>query len=232
MLRISNIKKKFNKNETVLKDVNLSFSPSTIHCIIGKNGAGKTTLFNLISSILLPDSGEITINGKSLKKNTYLRKSIYFVSSDPFFYENLNCKNNILLISSLYGKEVSKQNILSALSKVGLDKTDLDKKVSNFSSGMKQKLNFACMLIVGSPIVLLDEPFNAIDQVTQRNFSNIIKELSNSGSTIIFTSHIVNTIINLAEDIHVLSEGYIVDERKCMDFPSEETLVEWITEVI
>lgn len=209
MLVLDNINKRFKKNKKVLDSINMKFEDSKIYCIVGKNGAGKTTLLNVISSILFPDSGEIFINDKSIYKNTYLRSEIFYVPVSPFFYERLSAKDNLFLISSMFEKKVTLENIIEVFNKVDLSTEEINTPVYNFSSGMKQKLNFASMLLVKPYIILLDEPFNALDQKTQDSFTKLLKEMAIEKHIIIFTSHIANTILNLAEKILVLNNSTI-----------------------
>ncbi|HCD1823720.1 AAA family ATPase, partial [Staphylococcus aureus] len=101
--------------------------------------------------------------------------------------------------------------------------------VYNFSSGMKQKLNFASMLLVDSNVLLLDEPFNALDHVAQKNFTRILKGLVSKEKIIIFTSHLPNTILELSENIYLLKDGCFTDKRKAQSF-NQTTLETWLLE--
>lgn len=120
----------------------------------------------------------------------------------------------IKAISSLYDKTISRTKILEIVLSVGLEEKDLSIMVENFSSGMKQKLNFALMLILSPPVILLDEPFNALDYNTQKTFHHILKRLKNEGHTIIFTSHLIDTILDLADHLLLLNNSTFLEERK------------------
>lgn len=232
MLQLNNIKKEFDKNNVVLDKINVTFKEGSINCIVGRNGAGKTTLLNLMSSILMPTSGEISYLGNNINQFTQNRKNIFYVAVTPFFYEKLNAKQNLKLIFALYEKSISEEDINLVIEKVGLESKDLQKPVFNYSSGMKQKLSFAAMLLVSSPVILLDEPFNALDTKTQMNFLGILKDLADENHTIIFTSHLINTMFKLAEYMYVLNEGKITEYHSTTLFDDEEQLEEWINQTI
>lgn len=228
MLVLENIKKKFGKEDSVLCDVNISFDENSVNCIVGANGAGKTTLLNIISSLIFPSKGDIYLDGESILDNSDLKNKIFYVPVQPFFYENLSAKDNLYLISNLYGKKVSQASIHHFFNEVGLKKSDLSRPVQSFSTGMKQKLNFASMLLVNAPVVLLDEPFNALDQFTQSTFSKILKRLVHENKTIIFTSHLPSTILELSHNIYFLKNGTIVEKKKASFF-RQDSLEEWLS---
>ncbi|EGQ2712990.1 ATP-binding cassette domain-containing protein [Staphylococcus pseudintermedius] len=229
MLTVKNIQKNFEKSTSVLKDITIDFDENSINCIVGANGAGKTTLLNIVSGLILPSNGNIFWDGKSILENVSLRNKIFYVPVAPFFYEKLSAKDNLKLISNLYGKDVNLELIIQVLEEVGLKREDLKTPVQNFSTGMKQKLNFASMLLVDVPVILLDEPFNALDSITQSRFSKILKNLVGQKKTIIFTSHLPNTILDLSDNIYFLKRGTIV-EKKRRDFFDRESLEIWLSD--
>ncbi|GGI32570.1 ABC transporter ATP-binding protein [Staphylococcus chromogenes] len=229
MLTVKNVQKKFGKSISVLKDVTIDFDENSINCIVGANGAGKTTLLNIISGLILPSNGNIFLDDKSILKNVSLRNKIFYVPVDPFFYEKLSAKDNLEIISNLYGKNIGSELVIQTLEEVGLKREDLRTPVQNFSTGMKQKLNFASMLLVDVPVILLDEPFNALDSITQSRFSKILKDLRRKKKTIIFTSHLPSTILDLADNIYFLKKGIIV-EKKRRDFFDRESLEIWLSD--
>ncbi|WP_251516220.1 MULTISPECIES: ATP-binding cassette domain-containing protein [Staphylococcus] len=228
MLELKDISKIFESEHDVLNNVNATFRDGTINCIVGKNGAGKTTLLNILSSIIMPTEGVIYYNNKNIIENTNLRKQIFYIAVKPFFYEKLTAQQNVELICNLYEVRVTRTEIKHTFNKVGLDDGDRKKAVNTFSSGMKQKLNFVAMLLVNAPIVLLDEPFNALDTQTQDLFLTLLKTLADHNHTIIFTSHITETIFKLAENICVLKEGQFQTIESASIFESTEQLEQWI----
>ncbi|UXV38790.1 ATP-binding cassette domain-containing protein [Staphylococcus simulans] len=228
MLRLKCLNKSFDKKHMVINNLSISIDDG-IHCIIGKNGAGKTTLLNLISSLIFPDSGDIAIDEKSIYKHKNLRSNIFYVPIEPFFYERLSAKENLLLICSLFEKHIDISDIKNIFKMVNLEINVLNNPVYTFSSGMKQKLNFASMLLVKPYIILLDEPFNALDYETQEKFSLLLKEMQNQKHIIIFTSHISSTISTLAENIMVLKNGYIIHQEETAQISN---MNEWIKKMI
>lgn len=212
ILKLTNISKSFNKKHMVINDLSITINEG-IHCIIGKNGAGKTTLLNIVSSIMFPDVGDILVDEKSIYTHNNLRSHIFYVPIEPFFYERLSAKDNLLLICSLFEKDININDLEKVFEQVNLEKEVLNNPVHTFSSGMKQKLNFASMLLVKPYIILLDEPFNALDYETQEKFSLLLKEMKSQKRIIIFTSHISNTISTLADNLLVLKNGNITHQE-------------------
>ena len=229
MLVLNNLQKKFTNSKMVLNNVNAKFRSGSINCIVGVNGAGKTTLLNIISSILMPTKGDVYLNSESIFENSTLKKEIFYTPVNPFFYENLSAKDNLYLICSLYNRKIDQITIEKTIKDVGLNIEDLNIPVYNFSSGMKQKLNFASMLLVDSNVLLLDEPFNALDHVAQKNFTRILKGIVSKEKIIIFTSHLPNTILELSENIYLLKDGCFTDKRKAQSF-NQTTLETWLLE--
>ncbi|HAY6535261.1 TPA: AAA family ATPase, partial [Staphylococcus aureus] len=173
--------------------------------------------------------GDVYLNSESIFENSTLKKEIFYTPVNPFFYENLSAKDNLYLICSLYNRKIDQITIEKTIKDVGLNIEDLNIPVYNFSSGMKQKLNFASMLLVDSNVLLLDEPFNALDHVAQKNFTRILKGLVSKEKIIIFTSHLPNTILELSENIYLLKDGCFTDKRKAQSF-NQTTLETWLLE--
>jgi ABC-2 type transport system ATP-binding protein len=204
MLDIRDLCKSFN-NKIILQHINLSIAQRERVAIIGKNGAGKTTLFKMIVGLLKQDSGSILLDGIDLYEQAVYRKNIGYVPAESFFYENLTVKENLELIGVLFGVD-SIKNRISEISQITQISYFLDKNVCDLSSGMKKKLSLTAALIHRPKLIIMDEPFNALDVASHSLFYKI---LLNSESSCLFTSHIPETIYELAERIYVLRDGEI-----------------------
>ncbi|WP_243290405.1 ABC transporter ATP-binding protein [Bacillus sp. FJAT-47783] len=205
MLEIFNVDKRFG-NKIIFQDANIRILPGERVALIGKNGIGKTTLFKMIVGIIKPDQGMIKLNGKDLYQHPKERKKIGYVPVDSFFYEKLTVKENLELICSLYrvmnaSKEIKKySNLFGALD-------FLNEPVGNLSSGMKKRVSFISGMIHNPEILILDEPFNALDLKTV----NILKDqLNQFHGTLIFTSHLPETIYGIANHLLFLDDHFVI----------------------
>lgn len=213
-----------------MKDITYSFSVDNIYCILGHNGVGKTTLLNIIGGLLLPTSGEIKLHKKNVLKESNLRKDIFLISSESFFYKKLNAIENLKCISSLYGVNPDAKYIIKLCSHLDLTKEQTLQKIETYSSGMIQKLNFVLLKILKPKVILLDEPFNALDIKSQNILFNLLKEFHKRKHLIIFTTHFSNTVINLASKIVVLKNGEIHATKHINDVSNEKELEQWMLE--
>ncbi len=224
-----NIQKKFGKDPNyVLKGIDYSFYNNEIYCILGHNGVGKTTLLNILGGLLIPDSGLIKLFNKNILNNTELRKHIFLITSDSFFYKKLNAIENLKCICSLYNIFPEDKVIEKACIEVNLTENQIKKRIETYSSGMIQKLNFALLNLINPKIILLDEPFNALDVKSQNDLCNLLKKFNRNGHLVIFTTHFSSTVFNLASKIVVLKEGVIHTTENTKDIGSEEELKQWM----
>lgn len=222
MLSIKKCTKQFNEC-TVINNLTIDlFKEKT--AILGENGAGKTTLIKIIVGLLTPDQGSIEINGKDLYKYPRERVRIGYVAVDSFFYEKLTVLENIKLISSLYGVKLSIQEIKDIAIQTDIIEY-LSKNVGELSSGMKQKVSLTCALLHNPEFLILDEPFNALDVFATSVLSDILKKWSKG---ILFTSHIPETVYNLADRVIVLKNGYIHHDVKISSFKNINEFENWV----
>ncbi len=195
MIKLSKVYKSFDKR-VVLSDIALSVSNKEYVCITGESGAGKTTLLNLIGLLDKPDSGEISINGKThftSREILKLRRNFfgyifqdYLLMNDKTVQENINISKNILKYEN--GKQDEK-DITEIMERVRLDSTYLNKKVYQLSGGEQQKVAIARMLLKPYELVLADEPTGNLDYKNKNEIIEIFKEIKRNGKTIICVTH-------------------------------------------
>jgi putative ABC transport system ATP-binding protein len=195
MIKLSKVYKSFDKR-VVLSDIALSVSNKEYVCITGESGAGKTTLLNLIGLLDKPDSGEISINGKThftSREILKLRRNFfgyifqdYLLMNDKTVQENINISKNILKYEN--GKQDEK-DITEIMERVRLDSTYLNKKVYQLSGGERQKVAIARMLLKPYELVLADEPTGNLDYKNKNEIIEIFKEIKRNGKTIICVTH-------------------------------------------
>lgn len=206
ILKIENLKKSYDKN-LVLKNINLEIDEGSIFGLIGPNGAGKSTLMKSILGLVKKDSGIITIYGKEVneKNQKETNKNLGSLIEAPSFYDHLTAYDNLDIICDM--KNIKKDNIDKVLNDVGLIKSR-DKKVREFSLGMKQRLGIAIALIGNPKFLILDEPINGLDpygiEEMRDLFKNIVK---NSNTSILISSHILDEIEKISTHIGILQNG-------------------------
>ena len=202
LISAKNIEKKFNKN-IILKDVSLDINKGEVIALVGPNGSGKTTLINILLGILKADKGELKINIEDYKKHIGLQ-----LQSTPFF-EGYNVKDNILMFSALYDIKMSDEEIESILNKYSLNsKTPAIK----LSGGEQKKLAIMIATMQNPDLLIFDEPTSSLDPRERYNIKNMILELAKNNKTILFTSHDLEEVEDIASKIVFLYKGEILEK--------------------
>lgn len=207
-IEIKNIKKSF-KKIFVLKDINMILEGGKIYGFRGRNGSGKSVLLKIICNLLNPTSGQIMINNKEIKGDIY-KYNVGALIENPSFFGNLTGYENLKLLSELQ-KKIGEKEINKALEKVNLIE-EKDKLYKNYSLGMKQKLGIAQAIMENQNIIILDEPFNGIEENTVKKIKEILKKLSSEGKLIIISSHIKEDLEELADEIYFFDNGNVTKE--------------------
>ena len=214
MIEISNLYKSFGKVE-VLDNISLKIEDKGIFAILGPNGSGKTTLIKSILGMVIPQAGEIKINGNNIKGKWDYRQDIDYLPQIAQFPDNITVVELLRMIKNLRGKKANDQKLID------LFKLDpfLDKKLGNLSGGTKQKVNLVLAFMFDSPILILDEPTTGLDPVSLIRLKDLLREEKAAGKTILITTHIMDFVETMADEIVFLLEGDIyfrgtVDELK------------------
>ena len=204
MVSIENLHKKFGKNE-VLKGVDLSIKDGGIFAVLGPNGSGKTTLIKSVLGMVIPDQGNITVQGKNIKKNSNYRHEIDYLPQIANFPSNLKVKELIRMIKDLR-KNTNEDERLIELFKL---QPFLDKKLGNLSGGTKQKVNLVLTFMFDSPLIILDEPTTGLDPISLIRLKELIHVEKAKGKTILITSHIMSFVEEVSDEIVFILEGKI-----------------------
>ncbi len=203
LIQVRNLCKDFG-GKTVLNHVSLEVTEGEIIGLLGANGAGKTTLLKLLSGLLEPTEGQITISSHNpWNERDKVLKHLGILIETPVFYEHLTAYENLSI--HLEYMDV-KSDIDKILSLVGLDDVK-NKQVSKFSLGMKQRLAIARSISHKPNILLLDEPINGLDPVAIKDIRELFIDLKMNGTTIILSSHILSEILQTAESIVIISNA-------------------------
>lgn len=205
-IEVKNLEKSFNKN-VILKDVNLSFENGNIYGIVGRNGTGKTVLLKMICGYYKPTKGEILFDNKKLGIDMKIPPSTRCLIENPTFIPTLSGYDNLKLLANIQ-KKIGKEEIERTLKDVNLY-SEKDKLFYKYSLGMKQKLGIAQVLMENPDVIILDEPFNAIEDESIDKIRNILLAEKKKGKIIIFASHIKEDIELLADYIYEVKDAHI-----------------------
>lgn len=209
IVRVNNIAKRFN-DKLALDNISFSVKEGEIFGLIGPNGAGKSTLINIITNLMLPNSGNIQINGLDLSKDYIKAKSIIgLVPQELALIETLTPFDNLEYFGAYYGLKgkLLQERITEALEVTGL--TDVKKKkVKKLSGGMQRRLNIGIALLNHPKILILDEPTVGVDPQSRNHIFNFIKNISEKQkTTVIYTSHYMEEVEHLCSKIFIMDEG-------------------------
>ncbi len=207
MVELKNINKSLSKR-MILDNISYKFEYGKVYGLCGTNGSGKTMLLRAICGLIVPDSGEIIIDGKVLHKDISFPPSVGIVIENMTLLPGYNAFDNLKLIAQIK-KVASDDDIKNAINRVGL-KSDL--KVRKFSLGMKQRLNIAQAVFEKPKIILLDEPTNALDDSGVKLVYDIIKEEKERGALIIVATHHEADLKEMCDVILRVSEGRLYEK--------------------
>lgn len=191
VIHAEHVQKSFGK-KNVLQDISLEISCGEIFGILGPSGCGKTTLIKILGGMLSATSGEVTILNKKIPNMQALREIGYMAQSDAL-YLDLTARENLDFFGRIYGlpKPVLEERINTTMQMVNLLK-DLDRPVRSYSGGMKRRLSLAGTLLHNPKIIILDEPTVGIDPVLRQNIWQELRNLAQTGITIVLTTHVMD----------------------------------------
>ena len=205
-IEVKNVCKKF-KNEEVLKNVNVTFESGKIYGFRGKNGSGKSVLLKIMCGLYAPTSGEVLYDGVNYNMENQFVPSVRALIEKPNFFPNLSGYENLKLLSEIQNKITDKE-INETLESVNLI-NEKDKKYSNYSLGMKQKLGVAQALMEDPEVIILDEPFNGIENASVEKIIDVLKKKKSEGKIIIVASHYMEELSNLCDKIYSFDMGEV-----------------------
>jgi len=230
IIKINNVSKSFGSFK--LKNISLEINEKEIVAFLGPNGAGKTTTIKLIMNALKKDKGEIDFMGGPIKQNDVdYRKHIGYMPESGTPYEFLTAREYLEFLIGVYGveKTKTKEKIGEVLSIFNLK--DEKKHIRTYSKGMKQKVLFLGAIIHNPKLLILDEPFNAIEPQTAMLMKNILMEMKDAGSGIIFSSHVLEIVEKLADRVVLINNGEKVGEGKIASIKEKGGLEEFFKEL-
>ena len=201
--------KKF-KEIKVLDDVSLTLESGKIYGLVGRNGSGKSVLLKIICGFYYPTSGEVLLDGNNyIDKNEFPLNTRALIEK-PNFLPDLTGYENLELLASIQNK-IGKREILDILDKVHL-KNEMNKKYGKYSLGMKQKLGIAQVLMEDPDFILLDEPFNGVEDSTVDEIRKLLLEEKKKGKLILIVTHIKEDINELCDVLYRINDGKVMEQ--------------------
>jgi len=208
LLEVENVVKQYS-GHLALDSVSLSVSENTIYGLLGPNGAGKTTLIRIVNCITAPDSGEVRLNGKRMTSADV--EHIGYLPEERGLYKKMKVGEQALYLARLRG--MTKQDAMVAL-KYWFEKFEImewwNKKVEELSKGMAQKVQFITTILHNPKLLIFDEPFSGFDPVNTDLMKREILDLRDKGATILFSTHNMETVEDLCENISLVDNAKIV----------------------
>lgn len=216
-VELSHVEKKFpNMGYKALDDVSLQIEEGEFITILGSSGCGKTTLIKCLNRIYEPDSGSIKLFGKDIKESdpVTLRRGIGYVIQQIGLFPHMTVKNNIATIPKIlkWDKEKINEKVDEMLELVALDPKEFrDRYPAQLSGGQQQRIGLARALIADPPIMLLDEPFGAIDAINREMLQNELKKIHDSSQkTYLFVTHDIREAFKLGTKVIVMDRGKVL----------------------
>jgi ABC-2 type transport system ATP-binding protein len=194
-----------------LEDISFKVKKGEILGYIGPNGAGKTTSLKILVGLIQTYTGNVLIKGSNIRNQNLIAHQIGYMPQETGFQEWRTVKSALWTFGRLSGMDSTtlSQRIAEILNLVGLPDVE-NRKIVNLSGGMQQKLKLSQALIHNPEILIMDEPMNGLDPASRYSMKNLIRELANQGKTIIFSSHILADVQDVAHNIAILNHGHIL----------------------
>jgi ABC-2 type transport system ATP-binding protein len=229
MISVTNLKKKYDTVEA-LKGISFSIGQGEFYGLLGPNGAGKTTTISIMSTIVEPTAGEVSIAGYDLKKNpTECKKTIGVVPQEIALYNEMTAYDNLVFWGGLYN--VPKQELIARIDETLLlfglfDRKD--DKVKTYSGGMKRRINIASALLHKPKVLFMDEPTVGIDPQSRNLIFEVIEKLHKDGMTIVYTTHYMEEAERFCDRIGIIDNGVIIAQGTLDELRKSSTMKETI----
>lgn len=214
IIRFEHVSKSYGEHN-ILHDFSLDIDKGEFLTVIGTSGSGKTTILKMINGLLSPTLGTIYVDGKDISKEnqTLLRRNIGYVIQGIGLFPHMSVRKNIAYVQSLlngHDKQRTARAVERLIKVVGLDEEMLERYPSELSGGQRQRVGIARALAANPEILLMDEPFGAVDEITRKMLQNEIAHIHKElGVTIIFITHDIKEAMKLGDRILVMDKGKI-----------------------
>ena len=225
MLKIENLTKTYGHKKAV-DDLSLHIESGNIYGFIGHNGAGKTTTLKAIVGIMNFDSGDILIDGKSIKKDALACKKIMaYIPDNPDLYEYLTGIKYLNFICDVYGVDQEKRTErIKKYSDMFELSDSLGEVISAYSHGMKQKLAIIAALVHEPKLIIMDEPFVGLDPKATHLLKQLMRQMCDQGAAIFFSTHVLEVAEKLCDKIAIIKAGKLIVSGNTLDVIGDESL--------
>ena len=222
MIQLQNVSKSF-KGQLAVQNLNLQVRAGEILGLLGANGAGKSTTINLLLGFLTPDSGTVKIDEKETSSQVAeVRQLVGYIPENVNLYPYLSGLENLDYFCKLAGLQYSKTELQEILSTCGLQSEAQQKKVSEYSKGMRQKVGVAIAYAKKAKVYLLDEPASGLDPLASNELSELLKKLAADGATILMATHDIFRVREVCHRIGILKHGALVKELRSEEVSANE----------
>lgn len=214
IIRFDHVSKVYGR-QVVLKDFSLDIARGEFVTVIGSSGSGKTTMLKMINGLLAPTSGTVYVNGKDISKEnqTLLRRKIGYVIQGIGLFPHMSVRKNIAYVPELLGKQEKKRiagAVAELIKMVGLEEEMLERYPAELSGGQRQRVGIARSLAANPEILLMDEPFGAVDEITRKMLqAEIVRIHEELKVTIVFITHDIKEALKLGDRVLVMNNGEI-----------------------
>jgi len=224
MLQANDLTKRYEDGHLAVDHINFEVKGGEIFCMLGANGAGKTSTINLFLNFIDPTEGEALVDGVDSSKDPLEAKgNIAFVSENVMLYSNFTARQNLDYFAKLGGKpNLSRNDYYEVMRRVGLQEDAFERKLKNFSKGMRQKIGIGIAIIKDANNIILDEPTSGLDPKAAAEFSQILQELKAQGKAIFMSTHDIFRAKSIADRVGIMKEGRMVMQRTREEFLSED----------
>jgi len=207
MIKTNSLTKKYG-DFTALTNLNLEIKEGEIFCLLGANGAGKSTTINLLLNFITPTSGNASINGLNVAKNSKKTKSfLTYIPENLMLYPTLTALENLDYFLAIGGTKFSKIELEFYLEEAGLQQEAFHKRIQYFSKGMRQKVGIALAIAKDSKVLLLDEPTSGLDPKSSNEFGALLKKMKADGVAILMATHDIFRAKDIGTHIGIMKQG-------------------------
>lgn len=214
IIEFQNVRKSYDGKRQIIRDFSLSVEEGEFISLLGPSGCGKTTLLKMVNKLIAMDGGDISIESKSIGEwdTIRLRRSIGYVIQNIGLFPHMDIEDNINYVPNLEKKdrEKNRERAKKLIELVGLDESYLKRRPGQLSGGQRQRVGVARALAADSDIILMDEPFGAVDEIARTNLQDELKRIHRRlKKTILFVTHDISEAIKLSDRIVLMNEGGI-----------------------
>ena len=215
MISINNVRKSYDGKTFAVDNLTMNMSEHEVFGLVGTNGAGKSTLLRMMAGVLVADSGEIMVDGQQVYDNPEVKKNVFFIPDDPYYFPAATADDMAKYYEGVYPETFSMDRFVYLMENFHLDRT---KKIAAYSKGMKKQLSIIIGICAGTKYLLCDETFDGLDPVMRQAAKSLFaKDMEDRGLTPILTSHNLRELEDICDHVGLLHQGGVLLDRDLND---------------